>query len=104
MQLSSVDYTAIDEALTGSSISDNRGQRLIQFMRQRTGHFSHQCDPTEMSEFLSMTLCLKCTLSSLRDIKGSPHHFKRLSSCSVDSPSSSSYPACCPIRSNNSVD
>src|SRR5258708_39670267 len=98
MQFSRVDYTAIKEPLTGGRISDDRGQRLVQFMRQRRGHFSYQCDPAEMSEFLSMPLCFKCTLSSLRDIKGSPHPFYGLSRRAVDRPASGGDPACCPVR------
>src|SRR5258708_6486153 len=104
MQFLDVDNALINEPLTCSGVGNDRGQGLVEFVSQRSSHFSHQCDPTEMGEFLPMTLGLECALTSFRDIERRSHHLQSLPARAVDRASPGGHPPHGTTRSNDPMD
>ncbi len=79
LQQNRVDVSALEKTTRGRGVVRDRGQRLIQFMRDRGGHFAHQGDPIQMRHLFTLNLQLQIGLFLRADVDRHADEFQEIS-------------------------
>src|SRR5260221_14366011 len=66
--LLAAELSAVQEMLGSLGVGHNRGQRLVQLVRDRPGHFSHNRDGAEIRDFFAVLQCFRFGLLALGDV------------------------------------
>src|SRR5260221_2546287 len=59
---------AVQETQGSPGVGHNRAQRLVQLVRDRPGHFSHNRDAAEIRDFFAVLQCFRFGLLALGDV------------------------------------
>ena len=68
LQQRRIDVAALEKTARGRGVVGDGGERLIEFMRDRCGHFAHQSDAVQMRHLLALDLQLQVGLLLRADI------------------------------------
>ena len=79
LQQNRVNVAALEKTSRGRGIVSDGGERLIQFMRDRSGHFPHQRHTVQMRHLLALYLQLKLGLLLRADINRHADEFQKTS-------------------------
>ena len=103
LQQNRVNVAALEKTSRGRGIVSDGGKRLIQFVRDRSGHFPHQRHAIQMCQLFALYLQLEAGLLLRADINRYPDKFQKTSVLVLQTPSAHDDPAGLAVRQNESV-
>ena len=84
---------AFEKASRGRSVGGDGRERLIQFVGDRSGHFTHQGDAVEMGQLLALVLQFQIGLLLRTDVDANADYFGKLSLFVLQTSSAHDHPA-----------
>ena len=103
LQQRRIDISALEKTARGGGVVGDGGERLVQFVRDRRGHFPHQRHAIQMRHLFALDLQLKVGLLLRADIDRHADEFQKISVLVLQTPSAHDDPARLAVGQNEPV-